>query len=326
MDGEMKCSSEHIFPIIHGIPRLLPPGLLDETLKRFHPSRYGGGTRDDSEEAESISKRTIRSFGYQWNVFSEMYDHWQENFRSYFEPLLPLSRFEGKTILDAGCGFGRHAYYAGAHGKELVAMDLSEAVDAAFNNTRELDNVHVVQGDIYNPPLMPIFDLVYSVGVIQHLPDPAKGFRRLGSVLKDGASLFVWVYGRRTGMYRLVDSLRRITVRLPMRSLFYFTFVLNLASFIAFSLPFKILSSFPGGRKLASAWPFTRYANLPLRVGHADWFDRLSAPSTVYFSQSDVETWYRESGMRDFEVRSRDGIGWCGLGKHVAAKTEVSEN
>ena len=137
---------------------------------------------------EKITRNTLRSFSYQWTEFSQMYEHWEENFRSYFEPLVTPDSFAGRLVLDAGCGFGRHAYYAGSYGAEVVAMDLSEAVEAAYANTRDLSKVHVIQGNIYDPPLRPKFDLVYCVGVIQHLPDPAKGFSRLAEVLVQGAS------------------------------------------------------------------------------------------------------------------------------------------
>ena len=73
------------------------------------------------------------------------------------------------------------------------------------------------------------------------------------------------------------------------------------------------------GGRLAAAWPFTRYADLPLRVGHADWFDRLSVPSTVYFSQADVEAWFDDAGLQDVVVQSRDGTGWRAVGRSPLA-------
>ena len=38
-------------------------------------------------------------------------------------------------------------------------------------------------------------DVVISIGVIHHLPDPEKGFRTLYSLLKPGGEIFIWVYG-----------------------------------------------------------------------------------------------------------------------------------
>ena len=162
--------------------------------------------------------------------------------------------------------------------------------------------MHVIQGNIYDPPLRPRFDLVYCVGVIQLLPDPGKGFGRLAEVLKQGASIFVWVYGKRRGLYRLIDVMRPVTTRMPMSILYRLTQVLNIVSFLCFSLPYAVLRRLPGGARLAGLLPFTRYADLPLRVGHADWFDRLSAPSTVYFSPEDVEGWFTSAGLDNAQL------------------------
>lgn len=318
LEGELDCEAGHFYPIIRGIPRLLSGELLHETLVCFHPehfARYRDRLGVQGDESSALKKQTLRSFSYQWNVFSQMYSHWEENFRSYFTPLVSPASFAGKRVLDAGCGFGRHAFYAGQYGAEVVAMDLSEAVEAAYANTRHLPKVHIIQGDIYAPPLRPVFDLIYCVGVIQHLPVPEKGFCQLAALLKEGAVIFAWVYGKRRGVYRLVDFMRRFSTRMSMRSLYWTSFGLNLLSFLLFSLPCKILRQLPGGRRLAVAWPFTRYADLPLRVGQADWFDRLAVPSTVYFSREEVEGWYTRAGLDQVQVQSREGIGWRALGR-----------
>lgn len=316
-EGDLSCPGGHAFPIINGIPRLLPPELLAETLKRYHPEHYESHQIDPAasgEMSDTLKHRTLRSFSYQWNVFSEMYQHWEDNFQSYFAPLLQPRDFQEKLVLDAGCGFGRQAYYAASYGAEVVAMDLSEAVEAAHANTADMPNVHVIQADLYHPPLRPRFDLVYSVGVIQHIPDPASGFARLSRLLKEGGRIFVWVYGVRRGLYRLVDLMRRVTTKTPLAFLYYVAYVLNIASFLSFSLPCKILRAVPGGGRLARLLPFTRYADLPLRVGHADWFDRLSVPSTVYFPSEEITRWYAEAGLRNIELESREQIGWRALG------------
>ena len=310
----MQCDSAHRFPIREGVPRLLPPrsddGYVVEGGDQEKPGQALGGPRSRN----SILKKTMRSFGYQWNVFSEMYPHWEHNSRSYFKPLVQDSDFRDRLVLDAGCGFGRHAYYVAGRGGEVVAMDISEAVGAAYRNLKRFDKVHVIQGDIYNPPLKPLFHMVYCIGVIQHLPEPGRGFSSLAGLVRPGGRLFVWVYGKRIGIYRSIDLMRKISTRLPMRVLYPLTFVLNIVSHICFSWPYKVLRSIPGCKGLAGLWPFTRYADLPLRAGQADWFDRLSVPSTVYFSQDDVESWYADATLMGTRVVSRDGIGWCALG------------
>ena len=74
-------------------------------------------------------------------------------------------------------------------------MDLSDAVETAFAATRALENVHIVQADIYHLPFPRIFDYAFSVGVLHHLPDPLRGFKSLASKVKQGGHLSAWVYG-----------------------------------------------------------------------------------------------------------------------------------
>lgn len=264
--------------------------------------------------SDLAKKKTLKSFSYQWNVFSEMYDVWKKNFTEYIQPLTP-SDFQGKRVLDAGCGFGRHCYYAAQYGAETVAIDLSEAVEAAYRNTRALSNIHIVQADIYLLPFRRVFDLIYSIGVIQHLPDPGNAVLKIANALKPGARLFVWVYGRRKGIYNaVIPAVRRITTRLPLRLLYFVTFFLALLSYIFISLPYKGLSKISFLRNFVNKLPFTGYARYPLRVSHADWFDRLSVPITYNFQREDIAAWFQAAQLGDVQILSWKGISWKGLG------------
>ena len=67
------------------------------------------------------------------------------------------------SLLDCGCGKGRHLrVMAGFGASELVGVDVSDAVDVAYANTRELGNVNIVQADLHRLPLRNEFDLAYA--------------------------------------------------------------------------------------------------------------------------------------------------------------------
>ncbi len=129
-----------------------------------------------------------------------MHPEFEAQFLDWVHPLRP-EFFRGKRVLDAGCGIGRHAYYAASYGaSEVVALDLSGAVETARRNLESFDNVDVVQGDLLRPPFRTAaqgggFDLVYSIGVLHHLPDPHAGFRKLVEYVRPGGTIAVWVYG-----------------------------------------------------------------------------------------------------------------------------------
>jgi SAM-dependent methyltransferase len=120
-----------------------------------------------------------RELRAQWQVFDELEEHHEGQFRDWIAPVTP-EFIRGRTVIEAGCGKGRHTRALARWGaREVVSVDLSEAVEVAYRNTRDLPNVHIVQADIYRLPLRPIFDYGLSVGVLHHLPIPRR-FRRAG--------------------------------------------------------------------------------------------------------------------------------------------------
>ena len=54
--------------------------------------------------------------------------------------------FIGKKVLDLGCGYGRHSYFAARYGAEVIAIDCSEdAVLATKEDTKDLKHVHIIK-------------------------------------------------------------------------------------------------------------------------------------------------------------------------------------
>lgn len=168
--GTLRAPAGESFPVHAGIPRFVPP------------DNYA------------------TSFGLQWNHFR------RTQLDSYSGVPISRERFfrysgwrpesmRGKLALDAGCGAGRFAEVALDAGAEVVAVDYSNAVDACKTNLEGRSGLHPVQADIFALPLArESFDFVYSFGVLQHTPDPARAFRSLLDFLKPGGMLAVDVY------------------------------------------------------------------------------------------------------------------------------------
>ena len=329
--GVLTClTCERQYPIINGIPRMLPDNLISNLLS-YHSDFFQehsiklpvppGGIplrgKSIADEIIQAKKRTLYSFSFQWNVFSEMYEVWEENFLDYVHPLQP-DFFDGKLGLDAGCGFGRHLYYATKFGAEMVGLDLSEAVESAYNNTKQLPNVHIVQGDIYNPPFREgTFDFIYSIGVLHHLPDPQGGFTSLTRFLKTNATMFAWVYGPRYGISQKISVLlRRFTTKMDYRLLYAFCF--SIAFFLrTFShLPYKVMRKVPSLRGVAEKLPIKEHHKYPFRVVVADAFDRLSVPLVNYYTAEQFKKWFNDAGLVDVEIieRFKNNISWRGFG------------
>ena len=296
------------FPVKNGIPRMLLEPLRSALL---------GTTHATGQSAVKVA--TAESFGFEWTLFNEMIGDWERNFREYMAPREPAF-FAGKRVLDAGSGKGRHAYYAAKYGAEVWAMDLGSAIEVTRNNTAGQPNVHVVQGDLYQPPFEPeSFDFIYSIGVLHHLPEPEAAFANLIKFLKPGGEIQVYLYWEpenqpvKKALLKVITALRRITTRLPHRATYALAYPFAWAAFGGFVLPYRLLSRLPGTRRAAERMPMKQYAKYPFRVCVNDQLDRFSAPIENRYTRAQVEGWLTRAGLENTSVRSN--FGWLGSGR-----------
>ena len=140
--------------------------------------RARGSRRRPEDDPGHLPKdvaETAEAFGWQWQTFTDQLETFREELLEWLAPVT-ADQFRGKVVLDAGCGKGRHLLLAADFGAaQAVGLDLSSAVDVARQHTEHLPVVDVVQGNLLAPPLGPgTFDLIYSIGVIHHVPEPAQ--------------------------------------------------------------------------------------------------------------------------------------------------------
>ncbi|MFN2411490.1 MAG: methyltransferase domain-containing protein, partial [Pyrinomonadaceae bacterium] len=165
-----KCTRE--YRVVRGVPRFADLGQV---------------TRDKAATAEN--------FGWQWTHFTQSDGRYAEQLLGWLQPVKP-DFFEGKIVLEGGCGKGRHTRLAAEWGaKEVVGIDLGYGVESAFALTREMANVHIVQCDIFKLPFKKVFNYAFSVGVLHHTPEPREAFVSLASKVKKGGHVSAWVYG-----------------------------------------------------------------------------------------------------------------------------------
>jgi len=171
-----------------------------------------------ARSAQSVDQsRTKTAYSLQWNTFRIVRpDEDRATFRN--RTGLTQEDLAGKLVLDAGCGMGRYLRVVAEAGALAVGMDLSRAVEAARDLTREWPGVSVVQGDLLRLPFAEgSFDQIYSLGVLDHTPDPRRAFLGLAKLLKPGGRIAIWVYPReRPALERIINLHRAISTRLPL--------------------------------------------------------------------------------------------------------------
>jgi len=263
---------------------------------------------------------TAERFGYEWKNFPELSPVYEMQFLDWIRPI-SKSFFREKVILDAGCGKGRHLRIASRFGaKMVVGIDASEAVGVAYANTKDLPNVHVIQGDIYHPPLRRSCDYIYSIGVLHHLSQPDQGFERLSSLLKPRGTISVWVYGKEGNgwIIYLVNPLRKfITSKMPLPVLERFSYPIALFLHLLCKFIYRPLNLHlkPLRRFLFYNDYLFYISNFNLREIHSIVFDHLLAPVAFYLSKDEVVKWFENAGLVDVHVEWHNRNSWRANGR-----------
>lgn len=283
-EGALACRKcRRQYPIRDGIPELYPP-----------------------EELDARVLKTAESFGWEWL----RYPGSRPEDRGLFleETQLAEEEWEGRVVLDAGCGMGRYTRVALSLGAEVVSFDLSESILRLLPEARENPKLHLVRGNLLSPPFKRgIFDTVYSQGVIHHTSNTREAFDKIAPLVKEAGRLSVWVYGTagsyasfstnpirstRVGLKSILpavwllvwirqflsDFLRIFTTRIPVRLLY------------ALCYPLTVLGAIPGLKYLT----FSVEPKFGIRL--TENFDWLAPPFQTKHTKEEVRGWFEEAG------------------------------
>jgi SAM-dependent methyltransferase len=160
-------------------------------------------------------------FGLQWKTFRQtQLDSFtgttisKDRLTRCFGGSLDLLR--GKSVLEVGCGAGRFTELMLAAGAHVFACDLSQAVEANYENCKGWPNYFVCQADARLIPVVPnSFDFVLCIGVIQHTPSPEETIAVLARHVRPGGMLVIDHYSHNYEQNFLQRNLRRLLIRLP---------------------------------------------------------------------------------------------------------------
>lgn len=263
------------------------------------------------------------SFGFQWNRFKfEQIDantnvNLSEK-RFYSETGWPSEWMNGKWILDIGCGAGRFLDIASRSSCEVVGVDISNAIDAAAVTMQGRQNVHLIQANIYGLPFKPsVFDGCYSIGVIQHTPDPPKAIQSLPRILKVGGRIAVTIYERKP--WTLLNAkylIRPLTKMMDKRALLFLIKIVMPVFFPITELLFRIPFV---GRLFTFIIPVANYVHQSglsfkqrYRCVVLDTFDMLSPQFDQPQTQQEVEKSLSYAGIVNIRRLSSDGLNLVG--------------
>ena len=118
-----------------------------------------------------------------------------------------VEQCRGKRVLEMGCGIGLHARFLAENGVDYTGVDYSKS-SLALARAHFLQNglrARFVNADGTALPFADgSFDLVFSDGVVHHIPDMPKACRELVRVARPGGDVRVMVYSSDSYHYALV--------------------------------------------------------------------------------------------------------------------------
>jgi SAM-dependent methyltransferase len=312
-DGLLSCREGHQFPVIQGIPRFLKGAAFaalrqryPEYFRRAAAQRWSAGSQ---LPVADVLLRTIDRFGFEWTEYA---DYSADNFARFLEPVRSLVT-PGMTALDAGCGAGRHLLKMAGIGVNVVGVDVSWAVESAWQRTRREPHVHVLQADLCRLPFRDsTFDFIYSLGVLHHLADPAQGLSSLTRVLRPAGIFLAWVYMQTTRKV-LVEPLRRLVASLSPRSIGAVSWLLAAAEYGFVIGPYALVRRLGKNGQTHRFVPrrIQEYADLGFRVSRVDWYDRLAAPVSKPMTHDQAQAFIALAELCEQEIQAVDDSWWA---------------
>ncbi|MGA2034807.1 MAG: class I SAM-dependent methyltransferase [Thermoguttaceae bacterium] len=124
------------------------------------------------------------------------------------EPHIPqfadFPRWNGKHVLEIGCGIGTDTINFARHGAQVTAVDLSDESLAVAKKRCEVfglgERITFLRGDAEElTQFVPRrrYDLIYSFGVIHHTPHPDSVFQQIRLLSDADTTLKIMLYHRR---------------------------------------------------------------------------------------------------------------------------------
>lgn len=269
----------------------------------------------------NIDWNTVESFGEEWSKF----DHFSKNeidlLGSEYFDILPDTLVSKNTVaLDVGCGTGRWTKYLSKKVGFIEAIDPSKAVFAAHKLLASQDNIRISLAEVSDLPFPDeSFDLVFSLGVLHHIPDTAQGIIDcVKKVKKDGYFLVYlyysldnrgWFYKK---LYQTSDLLRKMICR------FSPTLKKISCDLIAYTVYYPLIFLGYLTKTLFGdiyhKLPLAYYVGKSLNVARNDALDRFGTPLEQRFSKVEIKAMMEAAGLTNIEF-SNNYPFWHAIGQ-----------
>lgn len=169
----------------------------------------------DREKEDAISAWGTKPAGWtfapEYNPGSrEFFEKVMATRFSYEQPwlldIIPFSSMKGLKVIEYGCGAGYDAFQFISHGAEYIGLDITyENCKRTRQHLSFFNEIpEIICADIENVPLNSgICDVIFSNGVLHHVPDIRKAIGEAYRNLKGGGVIYVVVYNKYSLFYMI---------------------------------------------------------------------------------------------------------------------------
>lgn len=254
----------------------------------------------------NLDIKTVEGFGEEWSRFdqtgmSEI--ELNEQFERYFS-IFPWTVLPENAVgFDLGCGSGRWAKLTAKRVGKLHCIDAgAEALNVAMKNLAGLENVEFHHASVEAIPLADnSMDFGYSLGVLHHIPDTAKGIESCARKLKPSAPFLIYLYyafDNRPAWFRLIwqvsDVFRRVICSLPFGLKKIVTDLIAVFVYFPLSRTAGLLEKF---RMNVDSFPLSIYRHHSFYTMRTDALDRFGTRLEQRFTRAQINEMMQAAGL-----------------------------